>query len=79
MVSEAQEFSRFYCMTASHKSHLQTISVTIMSYRGDSTNSEQWMDEEKRKIPRFFNNNKGLIIRTHSDVLYFMRRQGRHH
>jgi hypothetical protein len=50
-VSETQEFSRVYYFTASEKKDLKTISVSIMSYRGDSTKSDQWMDEEKCEIP----------------------------
>jgi hypothetical protein len=46
-VSETQEFREVYYRTASEKFHHETISETIMSYRGDSTNSEKWMDKEK--------------------------------
>ena len=53
-VSETQKFSRCYYRTASEKSLLETISVSIKSYRGDSTDSEKWMDKEKCKIPCYF-------------------------
>jgi len=46
-VSETQEFSKIYWRTASEKFHLETVDVVIMSYRGNSTNSKQWMDKEK--------------------------------
>jgi hypothetical protein len=53
-VSETQEFSKHYHMTASEKFLLETISVPIKSYRGDSTDAEKWMDKEECKIPCYF-------------------------
>ncbi|KAF8802608.1 hypothetical protein BYT27DRAFT_7196548 [Phlegmacium glaucopus] len=46
-VSESQEFSNRYRQVASNKIDLKNINVAIMSYRGDSTKSDKWMDEEK--------------------------------
>ena len=50
-VSETQEFSQSYSLAASEKIRLKTICVSIKSYRGDSTKSDQWIDEEKCEIP----------------------------
>ncbi|KAF8815839.1 hypothetical protein BYT27DRAFT_7078804, partial [Phlegmacium glaucopus] len=46
-VSETQEFSNPYFYLASKKIDLKTIGISIMSYRGDSVDSNKWMDEEK--------------------------------
>ncbi|KAF8802607.1 hypothetical protein BYT27DRAFT_7260910 [Phlegmacium glaucopus] len=46
-VSETQEFRQTYWLTSSDRVDLESISVPIMSYRGQNTSSDKWMDVEQ--------------------------------
>jgi hypothetical protein len=63
-VSETQEFRKSYYITAPERYLLDTITVPIMCYRGESINSEQWMDKEKCKISCYFSIFKQTQYRT---------------
>ena len=70
-VLETEKFSKFYCKTASKKTSLESVNLTIFSYRGKSTDSEQWMDKEECKIP-IFQYLIDLILHTQRSTLPYV-------